>query len=186
MTQIILRDLIAADRARIHAWRNSPDVAAYMYTDHPISAAEHDRWFDGLAGDPRRRYWVIEVDGAPVGLANLGNIDPAAGRCDWAYYLASPAVRGLGVGSFVEFWMIDYVFSTLGLRKLWCEVLLSNEAVWGLHLLHGFQREALYRAHVIKHGAPADVVGLGLLAEDWRARRPLMLERLRAKGFDIA
>lgn len=186
MTRIILRDLIEADRTRIHAWRNSPEVAAYMYADHPITTAEHDRWFDGLAGDVRRQYWIIEVNDEPVGLANLVNIDRTTGRCDWAYYLASPAVRGLGVGSFVEFWVIDYVFSVLGLRKLWCEVLLSNEAVWGLHLMHGFEREALYRAHVIKNGEPADVVGLGLLAEDWASRRPAMRERLLAKGFDIA
>jgi UDP-4-amino-4,6-dideoxy-N-acetyl-beta-L-altrosamine N-acetyltransferase len=186
MTKIVLRDLVEADRARILAWRNSPEVAAYMYTDHPITSAEHDRWFNGLAGDARRHYWIIEVDDAPVGLANLVNIDRALGRCDWAYYLASPSVRGLGVGSFVEFWVIDYVFNTLGLRKLWCEVLLSNAAVWGLHLKHGFEREALYRAHVIKNGAPAAVVGLGLLAEEWFSRRPAMRERLLAKGFDIS
>jgi UDP-4-amino-4,6-dideoxy-N-acetyl-beta-L-altrosamine N-acetyltransferase len=186
MTKIVLRDLVAADRARIHAWRNSPEVAAYMYTDHAISAEEHDRWFDGLAGDTRRQYWIIEVNDEPVGLANLVNIDRTAGRCDWAYYLASPSVRGLGVGSYVEFWVIDYVFGVLGLRKLWCEVLASNEAVWGLHLKHGFEREALYRAHVIKNGAPADVIGLGLLAEDWASRRAAMRERLLAKGFDIS
>lgn len=186
MTRIVLRDLVPADRARIHAWRNSPEVAAYMYTDHAISAEEHDRWFDGLAGDTRRQYWIIEVNDEPVGLANLVNIDRTAGRCDWAYYLASPSVRGLGVGSYVEFWVIDYVFGVLGLRKLWCEVLASNEAVWGLHLKHGFEREALYRAHVIKNGAPADVIGLGLLAEDWASRRAAMRERLLAKGFDIS
>jgi UDP-4-amino-4,6-dideoxy-N-acetyl-beta-L-altrosamine N-acetyltransferase len=186
MTKIVLRDLVAADRARIHAWRNSPEVAAFMYTDHAISAEEHDRWFDGLAGDTRRQYWIIEVNDEPVGLANLVNIDRTAGRCDWAYYLASPSVRGLGVGSYVEFWVIDYVFGVMGLRKLWCEVLASNEAVWGLHLKHGFEREALYRAHVIKNGAPADVIGLGLLAEDWASRRAAMRERLLAKGFDIS
>jgi len=51
MPNVSLRDLTEADRERLHTWRNSPDVAAYMYTDHKISRAEHDRWFDGLAGD---------------------------------------------------------------------------------------------------------------------------------------
>jgi len=184
-TKVVLRDLVEADRPRIRAWRNSPDVAAYMYSDHPISPAEHDRWFDGLAGDPRRRYWVIEANDEPVGLANLADIDTASRRCSWAYYLASPSVRGLGVGSYVEFWMIEHVFATLGLQKLWCEVLLSNEAVWKLHMLHGFEREALFRRHVIKKGAPADVVGLGLLADDWRGRRDEMAARLRAKGYAV-
>ncbi len=182
---IILRDLIEADRPGLLAWRNSPEVAAYMYSDHAISPAEHDRWFDGVAGDARRRYWIIEVNGEPVGLANLADIDLTHRRCAWAYYLASPSVRGLGVGSFVEFQVIEHVFGTLKLDKLWCEVLASNEPVWKLHMLHGFEREALFRGHVIKNGRRVDVVGLGLLAQDWAARRDDMAARLRARGFTL-
>jgi UDP-4-amino-4,6-dideoxy-N-acetyl-beta-L-altrosamine N-acetyltransferase len=118
-------------------------------------------------------------------LANLADIDRTHRRCAWAYYLASPSVRGLGVGSFVEFKVIEHVFGTLGLEKLWREVLASNEAVWKLHMLHGFEREALFRRHVIKNGERVDVIGLGLLAEDWSARRGDMAERLRARGFAV-
>jgi UDP-4-amino-4,6-dideoxy-N-acetyl-beta-L-altrosamine N-acetyltransferase len=182
---ILLRGLGKDDRDRILTWRNSPEVAAYMYSDHVISRAEHDRWFDGLAGDDRRQYWIIEVDGEPVGLANLADIDQTHRRCAWAYYLASPFVRGLGVGSFVEFQVIEHVFGVLKLDKLWCEVLASNEAVWKLHMLHGFEREALFRGHVVKNGQRVDVVGLGLLAPDWAARRDDMAARLRGRGFAI-
>ncbi|MDO9471965.1 MAG: UDP-4-amino-4,6-dideoxy-N-acetyl-beta-L-altrosamine N-acetyltransferase [Caulobacter sp.] len=182
---ILLRDVAEPDRQRLLTWRNSPEVAAYMYSDHAISPAEHDRWFNGLAGDDRRRYWIIEVNGEPVGLANLADIDPTHRRCAWAYYLASPSVRGLGVGSFVEFQVIEHVFGALELDKLWCEVLASNEAVWKLHMLHGFEREALFRRHVIKNGERVDVIGLGLLAEDWALRRDEMADRLRDRGFDI-
>ena len=100
---IRLRDVREDDRERLLAWRNSPDVAAFMYSDHKISQHEHDHWFDVVRHDARRRYWIIEVDGEPVGLANLADIDMTHRRCAWAYYLASPKVRGLGVGSFVEF-----------------------------------------------------------------------------------
>ena len=185
MPNVILRDLTEADRERLHIWRNSPDVAAYMYTDHQISRAEHDGWFDGLAGDLRRRYWIIELDGQPVGLANLADIDLRNSRCAWAYYLAEPSVRGLGVGSYIEFWMIEHVFGTLGLNKLCCEVLASNTPVWQLHLTYGFTREALYRQHILKAGQYEDVIGLGLLASDWPALKPAMQARLQAKGFQV-
>lgn len=181
---VTLRDLTPADSDRIHGWRNSEAVRAFMYTDHLISPAEHARWFAGIAGDDRRRYWVIEADGRPVGLANLYDIDRRNERCAWAYYLADPSVRGLGLGSYVEFWMIEQVFGPQGLTKLWCEVLETNEPVWRLHERHGFVREAHYRRHVIKDGVPVDVLGLGLLAEDWAARRGEMAERLAAKGFE--
>jgi len=184
--RVTLRDLNGADSARLLAWRNTPEVAAFMYSDHPITQTEHDRWFAGIAGDSRRAYWIIEVDGAPAGLANLADIDSANRRCAWAYYLAEPAVRGMGVGSFVEFWMIEHVFSVLGLEKLWCEVLASNEPVLRLHARFGFIEEARLRRHIYKVGQPHDVLGMGLLKEDWEAVRPAIVERLQTAGFAAA
>jgi RimJ/RimL family protein N-acetyltransferase len=80
--------------------------------------------------------------------------------------------------------VLQQVFEHMHLRKLWCEVLASNEAVWRLHETFGFVQEARFRAHILKDGAPQDVLGLGILAVDWRARRPAMAQRLRDKGFE--
>ena len=181
--QVQLRDVTPADRDRLRQWRNQPDVAQWMYTDNQISETDHAHWFAAALADPTRRYWIITLEGEPVGLANLADISPAHRRCAWAYYLASPSVRGKGVGAYVEFWVIEQVFGPMGLTKLWCEVLVENEAVWKLHESFGFRREALFRQHVWKAGVPRDVVGLGLLAEDWAATREASRERLRAKGY---
>ncbi|MDP3489852.1 MAG: UDP-4-amino-4,6-dideoxy-N-acetyl-beta-L-altrosamine N-acetyltransferase [Phenylobacterium sp.] len=181
--QVLLRDVAAADRDRLRAWRNQSDVAQWMYTDAEISEADHARWFAAALSDPARRYWIIELDGEPVGLANLADISPAHRKCAWAYYLASPSVRGKGVGAYVEYWVIEHVFGPMGLSKLCCEVLVENEAVWRLHESFGFRREALLRQHVWKNGEPRDVVGLGLLADDWAMVREASRDRLRAKGY---
>lgn len=178
-----LRRLGADDGPRVLAWRNSAAVAPYMYSDHEITAEEHARWLDSALRAADRRYWLVEFDGAPVGLANLARIDTEQARAEWAYYLADPAVRGRGVGAAVEFTVLDYVFGRLGMHKLWCEVLLENEAVWRLHERFGFRREALFRDHVRKSGRWRDVVGLGLLAPDWAAAREGCAARLRDKGF---
>jgi len=183
--KVELRSLRSEDKDRLLAWRNSPDVAAYMYTDHQISPAEHERWFSGIEGDERRAYWVIEMDGAPVGLANLYDIDRRNGRCAWAYYLAEPAVRGKGVGGYVEYLVIETVFGPFGLGKLWCEVLASNSGVLRMHQKFGFQEEARFRRHALKNGVLEDVVGLGLLAEDWAEVRPRMRQTLEAAGFNL-
>ena len=182
---VVLRALDTGDRARVLAWRNQPEIAAWMYSDHVISPDEHARWFAAALVDTNRRYWVIEADGRPVGLANLYDLAPEHGRCAWAYYLADPSTRGQGIGAFVEYWVIEHVFTALGLGKLWCEVLIGNEAVWRLHEGFGFRREALFRQHVKKAGVPADVVGLGLLAADWSAHREASRVRLTARGFDL-
>ncbi len=183
---VALRLMRRDDSERVLAWRNSPEVAAYMYTDYAISSEEHARWLSAALSAADRRYWIIAMDGAPVGLANLARIDNAAGRCEWAYYLADSATRGKGVGAQVEYAVIRYVFTCLKLNKLWCEVLLENEAVWKLHESFGFRREALLRQHVCKDGRFQDVVGLGLLAEDWAAAESGYAARLAAKGFDLS
>jgi UDP-4-amino-4,6-dideoxy-N-acetyl-beta-L-altrosamine N-acetyltransferase len=185
MPEVDLRTLEPADSERLYAWRNSPEVAAFMYTDHLIRPEEHAKWFAGIAGDPRRDYRIITVDGVPAGLANFADIDRVQGKASWAYYLADPSVRGKGVGGYVEFLMIERAFGELGLRKLWCEVLITNEPVWKLHQKFGFRQEALFRAHLIKGGLSVDVMGLGLLAEEWPAVRPAMVERLQRLGYQV-
>jgi UDP-4-amino-4,6-dideoxy-N-acetyl-beta-L-altrosamine N-acetyltransferase len=183
---VTLRPLEAADGARVLAWRNSAEVAPYMYSEHRIGAAEHAAWLARALEGGDRRFWVIELDGAPVGLANLARIDAANSKCEWAYYLADPATRGRGVGAAVEYLVLGFVFETLGLNRLWCEVLAANEGVWRLHEGFGFTREALFRAHVRKGGVFQDVVGLGMLAADWPAARAAAEARLAAKGVDLA
>ena len=183
--EVRLRPATAADSERLFHWRNLPEVAMWMYSDHVITADEHARWIATALPNPTRRYWIIEMDGTPVGLANLVDIDLANRKASWAYYLADPAVRGKGVGAFVEVWVIDRVFRELQLNKLCCEVLIENEAVWKMHEGFGFVREALYRDHVWKGGKPRDVVGLGLLARDWESVRGESVGRLRARGFAI-
>jgi UDP-4-amino-4,6-dideoxy-N-acetyl-beta-L-altrosamine N-acetyltransferase len=179
---VTLRRLRADDKDRLLAWRNSPEVAPYMYSDHLIRAPEHEAWFAGIEGDPRRAYWIIELNGAPVGLVNLYDIDERNSRCSWAYYLADPAVRGQGVGAQVEFAMLDHVFGARRLDTLWCEVLADNEAVWKLHQSFGFHVAATLPAHVVKAGLPKDVVRLAVSAADWARVRPDCEARLRLRG----
>lgn len=184
--QVQLRPIRPEDSAQLLAWRNAPHVAAYMYTSHVIGQAEHDAWFEKALSSPDRRYWIILRDGEGVGLANVTRIDPVARKCDWAYYLGETSTRGQGIGSCVEYIVLQEVFGPLGLNKLCCEVFLDNEAVWKLHESFGFTREALYRDHVFAGGAFRDVVGLAILARDWAAARPAAEARLRDKGRDIA
>lgn len=184
--KVQFRPLGREDAAQVLAWRNSPDVAAYMYTDHAISQAEHDLWLEAALTKDDRCYWIIEADGAGVGLANLARIDPVVRRCELGHYLADPTVRGKGVGAGVEYIILQHVFETLKLNKLWCEVLIENEGAWRLHESFGFRREAHFRDHVCKGGRFRDVIGLGVLAKDWIVARSACEARLAARGYDIA
>jgi len=166
-----LRLMRLADIERVRAWRNLPEIARFMYTDHEISETEHVRWFaDSLTADTRR-YWIIELDGEPVGLANLYDISPSHSRAYWAFYLADPRVRGRGVGSFTERFVMDHVFADLELNKLCCEVIATNEGVVKMHQRYGFQIDGVLRKHIQKAGEFVDVVAMSLLRDEWATSR---------------
>ena len=166
-----LRPIRLDDAGRLLAWRNLPEVAAFMYTDHQISEAEHARWFGLAMGDESRRYWIIELEGKPVGLANLYDISSLHKRAYWAFYLADQAVRGRGVGSTTERFVMRHVFVDLGLEKLCCEVLATNEGVVKMHERYGFHVDGVLRRHVVKNGERVDVVAMSLLRDEWSGSR---------------
>ena len=180
---ISLRDVRPEDRDMIRQWRNLPKVADYMYTDHEITPEEHAAWFSHVLEDPTCKYWIIVCDGEDVGLVNLYAIDQANRRCSWAFYVASPNVGGKGVGSYVEYAILNYVFDELKFEKLCCEVLSFNKGVVEMHRRFGFVQEGLFRKHILKRGEFNDVVCLAILKEEWETLRPQQEQKLRAKGI---
>ncbi|WP_236828147.1 MULTISPECIES: UDP-4-amino-4,6-dideoxy-N-acetyl-beta-L-altrosamine N-acetyltransferase [unclassified Blastococcus] len=171
------------DRDRLREWRNDPEVARFMYTTHEIGAEEHARWFAGLLADDRRRAWVVRMDDLPVGAAFVTDIDRENRRATWAFYLADPRTRGRGVGSAVEFLVLEHAFGELGLHKLCCEVLSFNEAVVAMHTKFGFRPQGVLQDHYRRDGEWVHVHQLAMWAGDWAERRAGFEEKLRARGL---
>lgn len=175
----VLRPMTPSDKETVHAWRNRPEVARYMYTDHTIAVEEHERWFAGTLQDPRKRYWIIVHEGEDVGLACLTDLDLRHRRASWAFYLADPNARGKALGGFVEYAVLEHVFDQLGLHKLCCEVLASNRTVLALHERFGFCQEGVLREHIFKGGEFHDVILLAMTRPEWEAKRAVLAELLR-------
>ena len=159
--------------------RNSPGVRMHMYTDHEISFDEHARWLERLRQSTHDRVMVIRHEGAVEGLVGLHAIDKRQRSAEWAFYL-SDAMQGKGVGSVVEFKLLDLAFGEVALEKLNCEVLASNTRVVDMHRKFGFAVEGVRRRNVIKDGQREDVVLLGLLSDEWREARGPWLTKLSA------
>jgi UDP-4-amino-4,6-dideoxy-N-acetyl-beta-L-altrosamine N-acetyltransferase len=173
---IELRLITIEDGPQILECRNDPAISAYMYTDHRISQDEHEAWLRRLLVSDDRMGWMIQLDGKPVGAAFITGIDKQHRSAVWAFYLAEPAVRGKGVGSVVEGFVLETAFEQLGLHKLSCEVLGFNQGVLAMHRKFGFRDEGLFREEKLKQGDWQDVYRLAFFEEDWLAER----DRIRA------
>lgn len=166
-----LRPVTDDDAPMLLRWRNLPEVARHMYTDHEISPQEHAAWFERIRTRDDVRFWVITTGGVDVGLVNISDIDPRHGTCSWAFYIAEVDARGKGVGSFTEYTILETVFGEMKLRKLSCEVLATNPAVLAMHERFGFVREGCLREQIEKPDGPVDVYRLGMLSREWQQVR---------------
>ena len=156
--------------------RNEANVRKWMYTDHVIAESEHLDWIRRLRTDERQLVFaVLGSDRVPLGVVSVNAIDRLHRKADWAYYLAESA-RG-GLGSALEYAIINYVFDSMGLDKLNCEVLEGNDAVVKMHTKFLFREEGFRRSNIIKNGVRIGVHFLGLTREDWVAGRVSIRER---------
>lgn len=162
-------------QSQVRNLRNQPAVRSFMYSDHPISVSEHAAWLRSLEGNTRQSVFVVAIDSRACGVVALNAINATHRTADWAFYLDS-ALQGKGLGSQVEFWLLDHAFNTAVLEKLNCEVLATNQAVIRLHQKFGFSIEGVRRQNVIKNGERIDVVLLGITREEWLMQRPKMLD----------
>ncbi len=179
-----LRLIRESDLDTVMRWRMLPEVTRYMYTDPQLTRESQRAWFDRIRDSQRDRVWIIESLPAPatdeaspapaplaLGVLSLSDIDRVNQRCAWAYYLGETTARGMGLAKTLELNVCEYVFETLGLTKLWCEVLSYNDRVVALHEKFGSKVEGVLRQHICKNGEFHDVVRMGLLRSDWLAQR---------------
>jgi UDP-4-amino-4,6-dideoxy-N-acetyl-beta-L-altrosamine N-acetyltransferase len=156
------------DLEDVHRWRNHPTVRQVMYTQHEISWKEHVEWWSAQQGRDDKRNLIFTIDGEARGAVSFSSIDKQHGRADWAFFAAPEALKG--TGRRMESCALAYAFGPLKLRKLGCEVLLTNRRVVNLHKSFGFKVEGIFRKHVVLSGGPADVVRLAMFGSHWHTR----------------
>ena len=168
---ISLRDLEPDDEGQLHLWRQEPEVERWMSDAAVPDRLTHQSWFSQLLSGADARGWMIARDGAPAGLLTLTGLASHHRRASWNWFVGDPDSRGRGVGRAAQVLGLDRAFRELQLDKVWAEVMADNDGALKLQVAAGFQREGYLRGHVLKNGLRRDIVLLGILSSDWKARR---------------
>ena len=182
--EVGLRPVRADDCERLLDWRNRPAVARYMYTDRPILPEEHRVWFERMLTDQNSVYWVVELSGEPCGIVCVTDLDRSNRSPSWAFYIADETVRGGGIGLYLEFCILSYVFEACKFDSLQCEVLETNLSVQRLHESVGFEMSGRLKERAIKDGRPVDALCFIITKGGWLESRGRLEERLRSKGIE--
>ncbi|MFM4860960.1 UDP-4-amino-4,6-dideoxy-N-acetyl-beta-L-altrosamine N-acetyltransferase [Aeromonas media] len=174
----VLRNVRENELDIMLAWRNEQKVRSNMYTQHIISREEHYSWWERTKLRQDQRYYMYEYEGLPCGITSFNNIDLSNKNSAWAFYTSPSAPRGSGAK--MEFLMLDLAFITLGLHKLYCEVLEFNRPVITLHHKFGFETEGVFKDQRFTNGEFINVHRLAILKTQWECNRTAQLERIIA------
>ena len=178
MTKILLREITKCtdeQKKSVLKVRNQESVRKSMYTEHKIPLNEHLAWVERLQSDNRQIVFVVLVDDVVSGVVSVNAIDRLHLKSDWAFYLDAN-FRG-GLGAALEFGLINFVFQRVGLEKVNCEVIETNETVVKLHKKFGFVEEGFRRENIIKNGNRVGVFFLGLTRSDWAREKETVKNR---------
>jgi UDP-4-amino-4,6-dideoxy-N-acetyl-beta-L-altrosamine N-acetyltransferase len=98
-------------------------------------------------------------------------------------YLGAQAARGTGAAEAASFLSLDWAFRELGMERVTCEVLATNERALRLYERVGFRRDEYLRSHLSKGSATHDVVVMSILQTAWEVLRPELLSRLQQRNL---
>jgi UDP-4-amino-4,6-dideoxy-N-acetyl-beta-L-altrosamine N-acetyltransferase len=145
-----------------------------MYTDHEIGLDEHLTWIKRLEFDFRQIVFIVFVEEVVIGVISINQLDRLNKKADWAFYLDEKSPPGLGAA--LEYAFINFSFDFLGLEKLNCEVIESNQSVIKLHKKFRFFEEGFRRMNIEKNGCRLGVYFLGLTKEEWNNKKVSIFE----------
>jgi len=166
--RVSLRALGAGDLERTLEWVNDSEVTKYTGTLFPISASEHQQWYQELLKDrTRRMFALVTSDGKHIGNIGLREIDWVARNAEVLVYIGEGEFRGKGYGTEAIAALADFVFQRLNLHKLYARVFSYNDRAMKSFERCGFRSEGLLREHVFRDGRYHEVVILGLLQKEW-------------------
>lgn len=188
MTLIKLREITKCtddQKKALRDVRNQESVRKSMYREHETPLDEHLAWVERLTSDKRQIVFVVLADDVVSGVVSINAIDRLHLKSDWAFYL-DENVRG-GLGAALEFGLINFVFYELGLEKLNCEIIETNDAVVKLHKKFSFKEEGYRRENIIKNQMRIGVYFLGLTKSDWIRDREAIKARYKKviEKFDL-
>jgi UDP-2,4-diacetamido-2,4,6-trideoxy-beta-L-altropyranose hydrolase len=94
---LTLRRAHEEDLMLCYQWANDTEVRAQSFNPEPITLQQHCSWFEKKIADSQTRYYIVEIEGIPV-----GQIRFEGGEAEQVIsYLISPEMRGQGLGSVV-------------------------------------------------------------------------------------
>lgn len=155
-SNIILERAGEAESELLFKWRSKPEIYKNFANQDEITLDHHKNWFSKNA---HNYYFVIKtLEGEPLGLTLLENIDHRNRRCFWGIYIAETIHRGKGFAQEATKLVLNFGFDYLNLHKIYGTTLAGNVTGRKFHKSVGFKEEAVLKDYCFFDGEYHDLI----------------------------
>lgn len=166
--KVLLRAIEREDLEFLRKMMNDENLEKYVVGwSLPISKYEQEKWFEKQVGDKDNLKFIAEVDGEPIGLATITNIDWKNRKACHGVKLYSDDVKGKGYGTDIVKTIMKYAFEELQINKLYSTILEYNEASLRLYKKCGWEQEGVLKESVYKNNRYINEIVIGILKEQY-------------------
>ncbi|MBX3181903.1 MAG: GNAT family N-acetyltransferase [Polyangiaceae bacterium] len=170
--KVRFRALEDDDQPLLVAWLNDPEISRLVGGfSFPASVSAQREWFARAKSDSKNQRWMVEsLEGEPLGLTGLWQIDWQNRHALTALKLGAPSARGKGYGTDAIMTLMAYAFFQVGLNRLWGEILPYNLGSYKAYVERcGWRVEGVSRQHIYREGQFHDQLRVAVLKEDFLA-----------------
>jgi RimJ/RimL family protein N-acetyltransferase len=172
--RVTLRRHVPANLAAIERWYADPELARLSrYSTRPMSHEEVEHFFQSRLLAPDAFAYAIHERPSErlIGLTTFSNLDVDNGSVLFHITIGEADAQGRGLGTEATELMLGIAFETLGLHRVGLSVFAFNGRAIRAYEKAGFRVEGRLREAIWRDGQHCDEVEMGVLADEWRARR---------------
>lgn len=170
---IYLRPLEVDDAPTFLPWINDPEVTRTLKIYRPMNRHAEEMFLRDLYRDECQLTLGIasRAGDALLGSVSLAQVDLKNRHASLGIFIGDTSAWGRGHGREAMSLMLDHAFETLNLNRVWLHVYEYNERAIRLYTRLGFKTEGVLRHDRYHGGRYWDTLTLGLLREEWEARK---------------
>lgn len=134
----------------------------------PVSMKEQKKWFESLSSEKTIRLIIETLDGTPIGLTGLWDIDWHSRNALTGIKLKGDSIKGKGYGHDAIMTMNAFAFFDVGLHRLWSSIIDYNVPSFKAYVeKSGWKVEGVLREHVYRNGNFHNLYSVACLKDDF-------------------
>lgn len=155
---IRLRPLIIEDATYMMEFINDKEISSnFKFTRYPFTIDSFKAFIQNSWNDKDNVHFAIEdEDGEYAGTISLKNINYIDRTAEYAIVVRKKC-WGSGIAQEATSKIIEYGFGTLNLRKIYLNVLSTNERANKFYKKFGFEFEGTFKQHMLVNGKYVDL-----------------------------